>query len=251
MSRVGRVLGLFTTDSPEWGVSQVALELGVAKSSAHALLATLAEISLVRRLPDGRYRLGWRLVQLSRTLLDSADFVGPARPGLQRLADGLGAIVHVAGLRDREIVYLDRISGLRSPDVVGSRIGMAMPAHCTALGKTLLASLDDVETEAVLARHGLRRYTPRTITGAGALREEFARIRALGCAGDLEEAVQRVCCVAAPIRGPAGDVEAAMSITMTAAAFGGREAMLRATVRSAAAGISRGRRGQPRFAEVG
>jgi DNA-binding IclR family transcriptional regulator len=60
VSRACRVLGLFTTDSPEWGVSQVALELGAAKSSVRALLATLAEIGLVRRLPDGRYRLGWR-----------------------------------------------------------------------------------------------------------------------------------------------------------------------------------------------
>ncbi|MET8511868.1 IclR family transcriptional regulator [Streptomyces sp. NPDC005077] len=251
VSKAGRVLGLFTPEAPEWGVSEVATAIGIAKSSAHALLVTLDDIGLVRRLAGGRYRLGWRILELNRTLRHSTDFLGPHRARLQRVAVSLGATVHLAALQGREVVYLDKIVAPHGPVLAESGVGLAMPAHCTALGKVLLASLGPVDADAMLALHGLPRRTASTITDAVGLQEELARIRALGYGLDLEEAVSSVCCVAAPIRDRMGEVEAAVSLTLPAGIFHDRQQQVRETVRSAAEAISRLRRDRLQLATAG
>ena len=239
VSRVGQVLDLFTPETPEWGVSGVAVQLGIAKSSAHALLITLDHIGLIRRIPEGRYRLGWKISGLNRTLRRSTDVLSSSRGQLQHLADGLRAMVYVAGFHGGEIVYLDRIIGCGSPDIVEVNVGMTMPAHCTALGKVMLASLEAHDVEAVIARNGLRRYTPHTITSAEVLHEELSHIRVHGYARDVQEAIKGVCCVAAPVRNSSGDVEAALSLTMPATKFRGGEGQLPTVVRSAAGELTR------------
>lgn len=239
VSKAGRVLDLFTSGAPEWGVSEVAAALGIAKSSAHALLTTLDDIGLVRRLADGRYRLGWRILELNRTLRHSTDFLGLYRSRLQQVAERLQATVHLGALRGREVIYLDKIVGSRAPVIAESGVGLAMPVHCTALGKVLLASFGPVDTDAMLDLHGMPRRTANTVTDAAHLQDELARIRLLGFGYDLEEAVSALCCVAAPLRDRRGDVEAAISLTLPAAQFQNSQQQIRATVRSAAEAISR------------
>ncbi|MET7780184.1 MULTISPECIES: IclR family transcriptional regulator [Streptomyces] len=242
VTKAGRVLDLFTAETPEWGVSEVAGSLGIAKSSAHALLVTLSDIGLVRRLVGGRYRLGWRIVELNRTLQDSADFLGPHRARLREVAHGLGATVHLGALQGREVIYLDKIASTRSPVIAESGIGLTMPAHCTGLGKVLLASLGPVDTDAMLALHGLPRRTSNTLTNAQCLQDELARIRLLGHAYDMEETMASLCCVAAPIHDRRGEVEAAISMTLPEARFHERRQQVLTMVRSAAVAISRLRR---------
>jgi IclR family transcriptional regulator, KDG regulon repressor len=251
VSKAGRVLDLFTPEDPEWGVSEVASALRIAKSSAHALLATLDDIGLVRRLTDGRYRLGWRILELNRTLRHGADFLGPHRTRLRGIAADLHATVHVGALHGHEVIYLDKVTAPRGPVVAESGVGLAMPAHCTGLGKVLLASLDPVGADSVLALHGLPRRTAATITGAARLQEELEQVRRLGYAYDLEESVAALCCVAAPIRDRRGDVEAAISLTVPATVLRDRLPQVRATVRSAAEAVSRLRRSRPALVEAG
>jgi len=81
VAKAGRVLSLFDAGSPERGVSEVAAALGIAKSSAHALLVPLGEVGLVRRLADGRYRLGRRILELSRTSSTALTSSGPSTSG--------------------------------------------------------------------------------------------------------------------------------------------------------------------------
>jgi DNA-binding IclR family transcriptional regulator len=80
VSKAGDVLKLFTAADPERGVSEVAQRMRLPKSSAHALLATLAETGLVRRTNTGRYHLGWRVVELHQALVSSTEFLGRLRP---------------------------------------------------------------------------------------------------------------------------------------------------------------------------
>lgn len=251
VAKAGRVLDLFTADDPEWGVSEVAVALGIAKSSAHALLTTLDDIGLVRRQVDGRYRLGWRILELHRTLRHGTDFLGPHRVRLRRIADTLHGTVHVGALQGREVIYLDKVTGARGPVIAESGIGLAMPAHCTGLGKVLLAALDPADADAVLTLHGLPRRTAATITGAARLRDELDRIRRLGFAHDLEESVPGLCCVAAPIRDHRGDVEAAISLTVPGTVLRDRAQQVRTAVRSAAEAVSRLRRSRPALVEAG
>ncbi len=71
IARTGTVLGLFTAETPEWGVTEVATILGLPKSTAFDLLASLAEIGLLQQTSNDRYRLGWQLLVISRRLMNS------------------------------------------------------------------------------------------------------------------------------------------------------------------------------------
>ncbi|MFJ7078924.1 IclR family transcriptional regulator [Streptomyces sp. NPDC098781] len=239
VSKAGRVLDLFTPALPEWGVSEVACQLQVSKSSAHALLSTLNEIGLVRRLPDGRYRLGWRILELNRSLLQSTDFLSGSTGRMQLLADQLQATIHVAAVRDHSVLYLEKIRGAHSPDIGFSAVGLSAPAHCTALGKVLLASSDDAYTDAVIERYGLARRTPETITSLPRLRTELDAIRLRGWGLDREEAVTRVCCVAAPVRDAHGGVQAAISISLSTSQYRRNPEGVRRSVQKTAAWIGR------------
>ncbi|MEX2195926.1 MAG: IclR family transcriptional regulator [Thermoleophilaceae bacterium] len=208
----GRVLDLFTVVAPEWGVTQVAGELGMSKSKAHSLLASLSDVGLLRRTDRGRYRLGWRLLGLNRVLTDTTDFRCQARPVLEALCGHFGETVHLGALDDGRIVYVDRIQGRGAAPIPVSATGSAMPAHATGVGKVLLAHLAPAVLDAVVERHGLPALTKRTITDVDDLRDQLALVRARGFAVDGEEAVPGISCVAARIVGVDGDVVAAISI---------------------------------------
>lgn len=138
---------------------------------------------------------------------ESADLGQTHRGRFARTADAVGGVVHLAGLRAGEVVYLDRIAGHRGVEGVDSVVGAVMPAHCTALGKVLLASLLLDRARATVVRHGLPWWTPGTITSAPVLIEERDVVRSRGLATDRGETVRHVRCVAAPVLGPDGGVE--------------------------------------------
>src|SRR5215218_4368187 len=90
------VLELFSIERPDLGPTDVAEELSIAKSTAHALLSELASAGLTERLPCGRYRLGWRMVDLGRTMLATTGYRRVVAPTVRRLASHFGETVHVA-----------------------------------------------------------------------------------------------------------------------------------------------------------
>src|ERR1700685_4045418 len=96
VGKASRVLDLFTTERPEWGVTETADALGIPRSSAHDLLATLADTGLLRPAECNRYRLGWKLLTLSSTMLDTSDVRTHARPVMRQLVKKLGATTHLA-----------------------------------------------------------------------------------------------------------------------------------------------------------
>lgn len=233
VSKAGDVMALFTADNPEWGVSQVAERMELAKSSAHALLSTLAEIGLVRRTDSGRYRLGWRVFELHQTLMDTTDFLRPARAALSQLAENLHATVHLATLRQYEVLYLDKATGSNAPVLAASRTGLAAPAHCTAIGKVLLADRGAVFTENLAVRHGLSRLTSRTVTDLPVLLDELSVVARSGWAVDRSETLRGLCCLAVPLRDSTGAVQASLSASMPTATFDRLEIPLRRTLQRA------------------
>jgi len=237
--KAGDVMDLFTTNVPEWGVSEVADHMRLPKSSAHALLATLAEIGLVRRTSGGRYRLGWRVFELHRTLMETTDFLEPSRALLGQLADNLQATVHVAALRKHDVIYLEKVTGSRAANLAASAVGLVAPAHSTSLGKVLLADRDAEFCGSVADRHGLRQNTAKTVTSLAGLLDELETVRQRGWAGDLSETLPGVCCVGVPIRDQGGSVQAAISVTVPARQFERLKAPLRRSVQNAAASIMR------------
>lgn len=234
VQKIGPVLDLFSVERPEWGVSEVAASIGVPRSSAHALLSSLVETGLLQCRTRGRYRLGWRIVELHETLRASVDLRAVAAPVLAQLSGSLGETVHLGTLERGQVLYLDKIVGNHQVNVTGARVGAHLDAHCSALGKTLLAYREVAEVRQVLEARPPRRLTEHTIVDPAALLDELRLVRAAGHGMDNSEAVYDVCCMAAPIRDDLGSVVAGISVTVPAGRFQRRRTELRDAVVSAA-----------------
>ncbi|WP_288405051.1 IclR family transcriptional regulator [uncultured Deinococcus sp.] len=115
-----------------------------------------------------------------------------------------------------EAVYIHQAEG-RGLVRLFAQLGAAAPLHCSGVGKVLLAALPPQEARARLARAELSAYTPRTLTTLEALGTELARVAAQGYAVDDEERELGVRCLAAPVRGAAGTVVAALSVSAPSA----------------------------------
>ncbi len=235
---VGRVLDAYSAEHPERGVTEIAGLLGVSKSKAHALLASMVEIGLLRRVDGGRYRLGWRALELVRLITETTPFRPPAHAAATALARRYGEIVHVATLDGGRVVYVDRIVGADGVDLPVSAIGSSLPAHCSGVGKALLAHLPAAEIDRVLDDHGLPRLTPGTITDRDALAAELHRIRRDGLSYDREEVVAGLSCVAAPIFDPVGRAVAAISVSAPTARLAAIEPGCGVAVRRASRAIT-------------
>jgi DNA-binding IclR family transcriptional regulator len=212
VERAGDVLDLFSTDFPEWGVTEVAAQLGTSKSTAHALLATLAEIGLLERTRSGRYRLGWRILALGRTVLATSSFRCGAQATMRRLVARHGETVHVAAWERNctvEVLATVPEGGVMTP---AGLLGPRVPPHASAAGKVLLSYRPAFELERGVREARVLAVTPHTITDAAALNQELERIRTRGYAWDIGEAAAGIASVAAPITGKDG-VVAAISIS--------------------------------------
>lgn len=111
-----------------------------------------------------------------------------------------------------EVVYLEKLEALHAIGMMGSRVGGRAPAHCTAVGKVLLANCELDEVEAFYRERGLPQYTPNTITHIEVLMDQLAIVRRTGYAFDNEEHEPDVRCVAASVRDWTGQAVGAISI---------------------------------------
>ncbi len=219
VQKAAEVLNLFSTEHPEWGISELAKTLTFPKSSTSALVSTMAEQGLLRRTSGGRYKLGWRVVALSQVLLSTTDFRLEARPVMEALIARFGETVHLATLEKGQIIYVDKLQGTRAVQVSVTGVGYRLPAHCSGVGKVILAERPWDEVQQILSKRGMPAVTSKTITTLEAFKAELARVALQGYAYDIEEAVEELCCVAAPIRDHSGEIVAALSLSVPAYRF--------------------------------
>jgi DNA-binding IclR family transcriptional regulator len=219
IQKAGELLALYDREHADWGVREVALKLKMAKSSTHDLMASLAQLGFLNKTENNRYRLGWRLVTLSETLLATTELLREARPVMEELAAQYQETIHLAVLDDTQAVYVDKLEGKQAVRVELTTLGARLYAHCSALGKVLLAYCSDAEVKRIIRTAGLPRFTPNTITEEAELEQALAKIRKQGYAYDLEEILADLCCVAAPIYNYAGQVIAAISMSLPAYRF--------------------------------
>lgn len=238
VKNVGRILDLYDLEHTEHGPTEVAAKLEMSKSKAHLLMTSMAEIGLLRRTPGGRYSVGWRALSLERLVTGGAPFRPYAHAMAVRLARHCGEMIHVAALDAGRVVYVDRVPGARAVKLPMSRVGAVLPAHCSGVGKLLLAHLDPGQIDAILDQHGMPSLSPNTICEREALYAELHRIRRDGVAFDREEVQLGLSCVAAPIIDHDGQVVAAISISAPTDRFRDSEDGYRSTVVNAADGVS-------------
>lgn len=181
-------------------LAQIVSHTNLPRSSAHRMLERLVQLRFLGR--RGRhYELGMRLIELGHLAVHQDQVRRAAAPFLWDLHRVTGLVVHLAILDGVDVVYLDKV-GDRLAAVLPSRIGGRRPAHCTAVGKALLANAG----QSGLADFGtdlLRRQTNYSISTRTQLCDELTKVRARGYAFEREESVPGFGCVAVPI----GDTE--------------------------------------------
>ena len=148
-------------------------------------------------------------------MLADMDLREVARDPMQRLGDLSGETIHLSVYDEPHVVYIDKIEST-FPVRMYSRIGARAESYCTGVEKALIAFLSDYEFERFLRKVSFTRFTPNTITSAGELRQEIARMRAQGYALDLQEHEEGVRCAAAPIFDLDGRVVGSISIAAPA-----------------------------------
>lgn len=199
----------------ELGVTELAAELGVHKSTAFRLVGTLEGHGLVEQTEDrGKYRLGVGLLRLAGATTARLDVVQEARPVCKRLAAETGETVNIAVLSERSALYLDQVAGTSALQP-HNWVGQHIPLHATSNGKVLLGGLDPDRRSLLLDEllDQLPAYTDLTVTRRDRLEEEIERARRDGYAVAVDELEEGLTALAAPVRNAHGDVIASMSVS--------------------------------------
>jgi DNA-binding IclR family transcriptional regulator len=203
-------------DAGELGVSEVAARTGLVVSTAHRLLASLADRGYVRQsATHGRYTLGLKVLELAGgEQAQTAVLCAAARPHLERVRAATGETTNLVILVGDRVVYVDQVAGRHSMRMF-TELGSSALAHTTGSGKAMLAYRPAKLIAGLYprAREPFERLTPRTHTTLASLTEEFTRVRRRGYALDDEEHEDGVSCVAAPVFDGTGTAFAAVSIS--------------------------------------
>jgi DNA-binding IclR family transcriptional regulator len=196
----------------EAGVTEVAAELGVHKSTAFRLVAVLESRGFVEQSADrGKYRLGFGVVRLAGAAAAQLDIAREGRRVCEALAADLEETVNIAILDGDRAV---NVSQARGPAALSTHnwVGQGTPLHATSSGKVLLAHAPDAVRKDVLSRE-LQGFTHATVTDPEVLRQHLDRIVEQGWGSTVEEFEVGLTAVAAPVRGADGGVIAALSVS--------------------------------------
>jgi DNA-binding IclR family transcriptional regulator len=206
------ILDMFSAERRIVGITDIALELDIHKSSASRLAATLASSGYLVAASAGNYALGPRLAALGSVAASRQDLSAVVTPFLAELVDVTGETGHLSvldGTLAKTVQVMDGWHTVR----MHSWVGKLSPAHCSSMGKAVLAGLSDAELARRYPEPDLEVRTERTIATLGQLRKELEHIRRTGAALDNEELEAGLRCVAAPVFAPDGTLDAGISIS--------------------------------------
>ena len=196
VDRVVLILGVFERSAGWLTLGQVSSRSGLPRSSVHRILQQLVDAKLLYRM-DNEYALGLRMFEIGSLVVGRSRLMDVARPLIQNLAAKTGLVAHLALLEGQDVLYLEKVGGAFAASLP-SRVGGRLPAHCTGVGKAILAYSPRAVTADYFER-GLRRLTTASIATPENLDAALRRIRQVGYAVEQEESAPGVACVAAPI----------------------------------------------------
>lgn len=206
-----RILRSFSMDEPELRVSDLAVSLGLSKSTVSRLLSTLAHEDFVIKNPEtSRYRLGLSVLALSGAATSSLEIHREAQHILFELVKELGETAHICVLEGMDTLYLHKVE-CKHPVRILTHYGKRNPAYCTSSGKVLLAYQSEDFIERML-ENGLKSVTKYTTTNPNEFRENLKAIRDQGFAFSKNELLEGVVSIAAPVRDYSGKVIAAITV---------------------------------------
>src|SRR3954454_17714827 len=195
------------------GLADLSKLVGLHNSTTFHLAKTMVSLGYVRQARDTkRYRVGRPLFALAASALDEIEMVNLATPILEDLSRESGESGHFAVRKGDSVVVIARTSGAGAFQLT-DRVGVVRPAHCTALGKIILASLRPDQLKRFLERVDLKPSTKKSITEPSALLREITEIRRSAIAFDDGEYNAEVRCIAVPVYNFTGEVIGALGIS--------------------------------------
>lgn len=213
VSRALEIIALVSTKKGGLGVTEIANQIDINKSSVFRTLSTLAQYGYIEQDREtGKYKLGYKFLDVSSKLLESIDLRTEAKPFLQELEKMTNEVIHLVVYDQGEVVYIEKLEGTETLRT-HSKVGKRAPMHCTSVGKAILAHLPEHDVIAILDRKGLPYHTDLTITSREAFLQELKEIRLRGFSLDLEENEYGITCIAAPVFDHLGKAVAAVSIS--------------------------------------
>ena len=228
MSKNGRIksidkaldlLEFISVNEQETGITEISKNLHLGPSTVHRILFTLKSRGyVIQNLNTKKYRLGIKLFTFGCAAQSTKRLVEITKPYLRQLSQSTNETANLAILEGKEVIYLDTIG---SPEILRTEImaGTRIPAHCTSLGKVLLAFISDCEFENLYKRdEPLSSLTSKSISSLEKLKKNLKKVKKQGYAVDREEYKIGINCIGVPIFGRKGDI-AAISITGPASRF--------------------------------
>lgn len=202
-------------DGKARSLTELSEEIDLNSSTTFRLLATLNYYNYVERNEEsGKYKLGLACLELARAYSQTNDVRRAALESLERLRDDTNESIHLGVLNEMEVVYLEKLHGNHAVGLMSSRIGSRLPAHCTGLGKAMLAYKDPVDVKVYYSDPGkLKKYTNTTLHTLDDLMNHLTLVKERGYAFDHSEREPDVSCVAAPVFAMDGSVVAAISVS--------------------------------------
>jgi len=206
-------------DTDDASLTELARRLDLSNATLFRILATLADRGYVHKAADtSRYRLTLRSWELGARAAGRLAIRDVARGPMERLARAVNESPHLAVLQGEGVVIVEKVD-CDQPVRVDTYVGQRAPAHCSAMGKAILAFAPGGD-EALDATGRLQQFTSTTLTDPVALADELALVRRQGYAVNRGEWREGVCAVAVPLRDRSGAVCAALSLTLPTARFG-------------------------------
>ena len=203
------------------GLAEISEKISLPKSTVHRIISALQERQYIREsYSNGKYLLGYQVLNLAKSCLDAIDILKNAHPYLEAINKEFNETV-ILGVLDNNnfrIIYLDKIDTSHSLRLV-SHIGERAPVHCTALGKAILSKFNEAEIREKFKDYELRKFTENTITDLDILIKNLKEINQMGYTIDREEYKPHVSCIAAPICGFLEQPIAAISVSIPTTRF--------------------------------
>jgi DNA-binding IclR family transcriptional regulator len=193
------ILRMISGSRDGMGISELARNLDMAKSTVHGMTSALEETGAVVRDPvTKRYTLGFTLFELGRAAYSQVDLKSLARPVMESLMEKTGTSVFFGMLNGDHVTILDVVES-KSELKITSPIGTRLPLIAGAVGKVLLSRMDEDQAVKLMKKKGLTRYTVNTITSPESYLQELRTVRKRGYATDDEEYILGVRAVASPV----------------------------------------------------
>ena len=216
---VERTLSILETVAQSTGGltnSDISRRLKMPKSSASYVLRILENRGyLTREINSGKYRLGLKLMGLTRESATHTDIREVAKPIMESFVKRHKLSTHLAVLDNGRAVYVEKVENPNSFIKMDIWIGHRLPIHSTAIGKVLVSRMTDAEVSAILELRGMEKKTPKTISNAKRYLKELEKVRTYGFAIDDEENAAGVRCISSPIFDAQGKIVAALGTSDT------------------------------------